>query len=605
MNNNPIIIPKECQYLSEFYSELPKNCLFNKGATGAGGTTIALIDHNPTVICVPSIELINNKVLQVQENKKDLYPYNLLGVYSKTSDLEITNFLERNDTPKIMVTYDSLGRIAELIDPSVYNILVDEYHSLFIEYSFRKKAVLTVLNNYQSFKNFTFMSATPIEEEFLLEELKDIKIENVVWENVIDVIVKPVKCDKGIIETVKTLIERVLSDELEGNYYFFVNSVSFIEKILKNCDLNNTNCRVIYSDDNRRVLTVKRGKTTDPPKRINFLTKTAFQGCDIYDEDGKICILSDGNLAHTLIDISTQFLQIAGRIRNSKYKDAIFHIYTNTRYTGLASYKEFKAMVERSIKEDDSFFEDILKLKPENKMKAAEGKLTYYTVDMIAGTIEPDKNKQKIDLYNYKILNEVYISKVNLGNEYKKNGLSTNLWHTDHSNPEILPMDDVTNFKHTVITLKDMCKGNLLFGDFDNYEFDSYKAAACRQYNFLNQALQLLGFEGIEKSNYGVTNIKKKIFRLTNTRTSETSDLQVISRFFETNKLFKTTGAFITIDSFKKALNGYYKELGIQKKATSNDVDNYFVIEKLRRRINGVQQRVMVILAKKSMEECV
>lgn len=61
------------------------------------------------------------------------------------------------------------------------------------------------------------------------------------------------------------------------------------------------------------------GQPSDPVKKINFYTSTCFEGCDIYDENGVTFIVSDGNKSHTLLDISTLFTQICGRLRDSKY----------------------------------------------------------------------------------------------------------------------------------------------------------------------------------------------------------------------------------------------------------------------------------------------
>ncbi|KAA6304121.1 hypothetical protein EZS27_044236, partial [termite gut metagenome] len=79
---------------------------------------------------------------------------------------------------KIAVTYDSLERLITLLLESgidVYNdyyLLVDEYHILFNSYACRNNAVKKVLKHSQKFKEVTYMTATPIEEEFMLKELK-------------------------------------------------------------------------------------------------------------------------------------------------------------------------------------------------------------------------------------------------------------------------------------------------------------------------------------------------------------------------------------------------------------------------------------------------
>ncbi|KAA6304120.1 hypothetical protein EZS27_044235, partial [termite gut metagenome] len=53
--------------------------------------------------------------------------------------------------------------------------------------------------------------------------------------------------------------------------------------------------------------------------KVNFYTSTSFEGCDIYDENGKVYIISDRKKSHTLLDISTLIIPICGRIRDSKY----------------------------------------------------------------------------------------------------------------------------------------------------------------------------------------------------------------------------------------------------------------------------------------------
>ena len=81
-------------------------------------------------------------------------------------------------------------------------------------------------------------------------------------------------------------------------------------------------------------------------KRINFYTSTCFEGCDIYDPDGMTYIVSDGRRANTLVDISTLFTQICGRIRNSRYQDRVTHIFSTTRYSQDVSLNERYIRVE-------------------------------------------------------------------------------------------------------------------------------------------------------------------------------------------------------------------------------------------------------------------
>ena len=588
-------IPAGTTYLSDVMTELPVNCLFNKGITGCGGTTIALNNSIPTVICVPYISLADNKADQSKTNK-GLYPYEVFPVHGKVTDEKFSEYLENALVPKIIVTYDSLRRVMNKITPSDYYLLIDEYHCLFTQYSFRKKSALVVLNNYSGFKNFTFMTATPTDIEFTLDELKDVDVVNAVWEESLTVKVNIVKSTHGVEKTIKHHINEILDGKFVGNYYFFVNSVRFMKKMIQNCSLNAMNCRVIYSENNETKLSIPRGTATDQPRKINFITSCAFEGSDFYDENGKIVIISDGNNPNTLIDISTQFLQISGRIRNSKYNQAIYHVVSRTRYSEKLPYKKFKNLMDGDIKKEQSEVADLQNMKnPAHRIDAAAGfSFRFFHVDKELQTITPDLNASKIDLYNYRILNSDYSTFTHLDKQYEKNGVEVQNWIQNNANPELIPMDDVINFKDTMLELESRNEKKDLIGA---HLFIVYKAAAVNTFDFLEKALIMLGFEGIRELKYKVSDIKRKIVQLS-PRTSETVDESRISQLLIIDNIF-TNGSTHTCSYAKEYMNKCYKELGIKKTATSKDFETYFHVKNITKSIDGQQQRALAILSHK------
>ena len=92
----------------------------------------------------------------------------------RDEDIEI--YLENTPVPKFLVTYDSLARLTNIINPQDFKLLVDEYHILFTAYSYRSEAAHSVLNNYTKYREYCFMTATPLEPEFILDELKDLDV---------------------------------------------------------------------------------------------------------------------------------------------------------------------------------------------------------------------------------------------------------------------------------------------------------------------------------------------------------------------------------------------------------------------------------------------
>jgi hypothetical protein len=85
-----------------------------------------------------------------------------------------------------MATYDAIPRItnaAKSVGTDIYNrsfLVVDEYHRLLSDYVFRNKAVTGLLEHAPLFKSKTYISATPIDREFLLDELQDMPITRIV-----------------------------------------------------------------------------------------------------------------------------------------------------------------------------------------------------------------------------------------------------------------------------------------------------------------------------------------------------------------------------------------------------------------------------------------
>ena len=159
--------------------EIPSNCILSKGTTGCGATTLATVQNTPTMIAMPFVELIDNKAQQFPENG-DGRPV-LLPIYGEGDKTgEIREYMDRHgDLPKIATTYDSVPKVCSILSSLGYDpygemhLCVDEWHTLFNHYSFRNMAIRNLLAIAKDFGRVTYMSATPIERAYWLEELMD------------------------------------------------------------------------------------------------------------------------------------------------------------------------------------------------------------------------------------------------------------------------------------------------------------------------------------------------------------------------------------------------------------------------------------------------
>lgn len=410
MLNEKILIDKNCKYLSDFLNHLPSNKIINKGVTGCGGTTLEIISKRNSLILSPTKNLV------ISKSSKEV-----LGVTGDVSNTEIKNYLmTKQGYKKIIATYDSLPRLMQIIpNYSEYFLLIDEYHLLFNDYSFRNKAIMQVLNNFKKFNNWAFLTATPLKPECILEELKDIPQITYEWENAV-----PVKLTiKDTFYIQKELIN-LISYYTDRNLHIFLNSVATINTIARK--LNLTDYRVVCSNKNK----IKNyAEITSKVKKINFYTSCAFEGADIFDPDGLCIILSDTNIATTVLDIATKVRQICGRLRDSKYKDeCILILNTNKhRYAGTTK-TEFNNIVSDSKRRGIRKEELINQLNADDYL--TELKLfcpdTYYNLylNLFDNKIFYDENLKKLDLYNYDLISEIYSNTVSVLDECSKNNFT-------------------------------------------------------------------------------------------------------------------------------------------------------------------------------------
>lgn len=402
-------------YLSQVMDKLPSKTLLNKGVTGCGGTYLELHTDRNSLVLVPTIELAKNK-----------YEDGFLIVYGKVTNKSIMDYIN-SDIPykKIISTYDSLGRILDLC-PIVtsYFLLVDEYHILFNSYSFRNEAILNILKLYEKFDDYVFMTATPLDDDNILDEIKHLDIVNIKWEKA-----QPIKLNLlDVSFTTKELIKIIFKDS-DVNYHIFLNSIRTIKEVINKSKI--TDYKIVCSEVARlRNKTLNMGTTLDKVCKYNFYTSAAFEGCDIYDPNGKTIILCDTNIATTILDISTLIRQICGRLRDSIYKEEIILILNTDkhRYAGITP-KMFKERVHENILfgkyTANKFNNDPDKLYKEKELRSySADKYNSFYVNLYNNKLFFDDNLRKLDEHNYKLITEIYNTSISVIKEGEKHNIT-------------------------------------------------------------------------------------------------------------------------------------------------------------------------------------
>lgn len=579
--NKEFKVSREYNYLGEVpeFKKLPEGFLIDKGKVGCGGTSVALDNDVDTIICVPFVELVNNKVAQ--------YGDRVIGVHGESPAYLIKDYLENCKGPKkIICTYDSLLKTIEYTGYD-YFLLVDELHLLFTQYVFRNKAVRNVLDNFRKFRSWAFLTATPIDEELMIEELKGIPTFKISWENNHIVKVNSIQC-KQIAATVKKEIMQYLNNEKFGNAHFFVNSVEFIANMIKSCGLTEENTRVVFSKNNKnyknKVQGISNSTTTTLAKKINFYTSTCFEGCDLMDEEGKIYIISDSAKAQTLADISTQVPQIAGRIRNTKYNDCITHFYKQTRYCEDLSYEEFKEVVFEAERKAKIFVE---KVNSDDDIKEGVKESIYPYITKVDDIFVFDPNRLKLDIYNFKITHHMYSLNVNVVDAYKKNGYEVTSME-DKTSDKLLKNEKArTSFKEALeeyLELTNKVGMNFSFTD------DERKALIRHKYPFIDEAINKLGIDMIESLQYKVCNIKQMLL-LVDTKMSNKAKM---AKLLLTTNWFKV-GNFISSAFLKSEFQDMYLHLDMNIKYSKSDVLEFCELKDVSKKIDGKTVRGYII----------
>ena len=570
----------ERDYLSNYYSELPSNCIFNKVATGCGGTTLEIENMNrDSIIAVPLEQLVTNKVSQYP-NKRTPEDFKLFGVKKGIYTADIVDYLRTNEHHKIIVTYDSLHKVIEAIEEvkgrhlSDYFLLIDEVHYIMNNYKLRKKVINDLLKTYTLFDKWCFMTATPTDSEFMLEELKGIPV-----------IVAPLEMEEIHIKNIRTvqveatakkLIDDYLSKRLQ-NAHIFVNSIEFIESMIKACGLTNDNCKAVWSKGNKKYVRtisgIKRSEVGDEAKKINFYTSTCFEGSDILDEEGQYIIVSDGDRKNTLNDISTSFRQILGRIRDTNYRAMALHIFRQTRYSECATYDEYKAKTVKDLR----YSERWLTLLIEEGKEVKEEFLNDNYIAKVGEKYEIDRNLITYDLMKYKLANETYSSVAIMAGEQNKTGFKAQNQAFTPEPTDLLKRnnDSRTKFNETFeqySTIKGLFTTNPTHWE----RIDLIET----RYDFICEALKLIGVTEVRRLKYNQPLIKQKLI-LMSQRSHDNKIASVLKESGINNGMFFQSAILAHI--IKKA----FEATDNKQIAKASDIKKYFEAMETSKRIDG------------------
>ena len=467
-----IIVPKGIRFISDWKDyrledyEFPH--ILNKVLTGCGYTEYCIKNDQPLVLISPRIFLIENKedqhpgeVFRVKNEIERLTNYELdikesrlrkegSDIFSEDEKKERIEAVKRkireytyvcgikHKVPKILVTYDSFRHVKDALGPFIryYQIVVDEFQSIFIDARFKSSTEIELLYQLQDLQRVCFVSATPMLDKYLdmLPEFCDLPYYELDWKTEEpERVIKPKLDIKFTTRSLNEEAGRIIHsyqigkfdtriDSKTGNLIesreavLFFNSVTGICQAIRTNGLHLEECNIMCArnDENEKkvrdafnkvlrkeypdsktplfipkeVSVIGRiPKKGEPHKMFTFCTRTVYLGADFYSTNARTFIFSDSNIDCLSVDISMDLEQILGRqrLRENPWKNTA---------------KMFVKVISKAHKLKKEDFDKRLEEKKQNSIKLLN---SYSQVDDINKHVLAEKYQRdaKASHYSY------------------------------------------------------------------------------------------------------------------------------------------------------------------------------------------------------------
>ena len=638
MNKISVNVPLEIKYISDWdnfdYRMLQGHSIINKTVTGCGFTEFCLCNSLPTILCSPRKFLLENKYgqhvisdgpnnhLYLVVNKgeksldidKDISKEDLtksdIDSSPLTDDLTIISGIKDSlidylfkaqmecFSPKILVTYDSLKYVLDVLGQSIqdFSVVVDEFQNIFIDSRFKSDTELNFISYLQGCPNVTYVSATPMLEEYLeqMDEFKNLPYYEFIWDP--GVIRKPyiqrIKC-----KSVQTNAINVINKYLAADYPYkilpdgtiikstelvlYVNSVSMITRIIKKAGLKEDQVNIICAktgDNEKKLRKIKMGigeapRRGKPHKMFTFCTRTVYAGADFYSPCASTVILSDCNLKTMAVDISLDLPQIMGRQRldSNLFRDEAVLFYKTLDSEDAITKENFERMVQDKIGKTESklrtynnafdydkndYVTDLRSL-----IKMYNYSDSYTGIDEKTG--QPKVNKLVIlaERRAFEIKNSTYIDDISLYNEMSSNGFQVNSGYNDIFLEFMGQFRGLTTF---VDRMKLVCQFIEIYGDY----IDIMNVIELSEYTkFIN----LLGTDGVKAKGCEKYRLENEV-QIADS--GKNLSKEITSKFLRGRKY--------TLKDIKKELQLIYDSLNLTKTAKASDIEEYYEVKKIK-----------------------
>lgn len=642
MHKITLNVPEGIRYLSDWHNLwntlLPEgqHYILNKRICGCGATEAYLRSGRKVILASPRKHLLYNKYSQHLSDNLHLYRYqgDKKRYFENTGNTEKDIFAFNNELGrylqsggrKILTTYDSLGKIQEVLISSgeclqEWTVVVDEFQSMFCDCQYKATTEYEFSMILGMFSTVVYLSATPFLESYLdmTGQFGGLTVYELLWPANMTQIpeVEVIRSRKSV----ACLCARLVDDYRKGNgkaimvdggkfiageAVFYINSISEIKKIILENNIRPEEANIICSSkpENIRKLDELSQKTGmkfrigdipqrgEPHKMFTFCTSTVYIGADFYSTNAYSYIFANPSISSMTVDVSVDLQQIIGRQRleENPFRNSAT-LYFNTRESRVdrqaleEAVREKKEKTQRQIKNYVvvPYKNEMLQMMEETIRKYGHKDHYCCIVRDSNGRVCVVENEilEIADRRAWEVTNMIYNNDFSMYRALKAGVNVTKA--ADSNNPEIQRIFTEWNmdnrFDRKARMYCDLHENAPLLLEECNFIERKYK-----------DYYDTLGREGFKSSHWREDYIKQALAPV---------PMKLLPRNEIAGRLMNVlkAGGEYTKSEVKEILRGIYHELGIQGKPSASDITGYLTCEEKNIRIKRTVTAMFKIIS--------
>lgn len=642
MHKITLNVPEGIRYLSDWHNLwntlLPEgqHYILNKRICGCGATEAYLRSGRKVILASPRKHLLYNKYSQHLSDNLHLYRYqgDKKRYFENTGNTEKDIFAFNNELGrylqsggrKILTTYDSLGKIQEVLISSgeclqEWTVVVDEFQSMFCDCQYKATTEYEFSMILGMFSTIVYLSATPFLESYLdmTGQFGGLTVYELLWPANMTQIpeVEVIRSRKSV----ACLCARLVDDYRKGNgkaimvdggkfiageAVFYINSISEIKKIILENNIRPEEANIICSSkpENIRKLDELSQKTGmkfrigdipqrgEPHKMFTFCTSTVYIGADFYSTNAYSYIFANPRISSMTVDVSVDLQQIIGRQRleENPFRNSAT-LYFNTRESRVdrqaleEAVREKKEKTQRQIKNYVvvPYKNEMLQMMEETIRKYGHKDHYCCIVRDSNGRVCVVENEilEIADRRAWEVTNMIYNNDFSMYRALKAGVNVTKA--ADSNNPEIQRIFTEWNmdnrFDRKARMYCDLHENAPLLLEECNFIERKYK-----------DYYDTLGREGFKSSHWREDYIKQALAPV---------PMKLLPRNEIAGRLMNVlkAGGEYTKSEVKEILRGIYHELGIQGKPSASDITGYLTCEEKNIRIKRTVTAMFKIIS--------